>query len=79
MHIASAAMRLMNINTGEESSVIANTSRRKGVRNKELRAHEDSPLVAQIQAQGSFRQLRGKVQWDGKVLQSRTRRSSKLP
>jgi Arc/MetJ family transcription regulator len=57
-----------------DDRLMAQAMRRSGARTKKAAVEAGLRLLAQTHAQGSIRRLRGKVQWEGELNQSRTSR-----
>jgi Arc/MetJ family transcription regulator len=58
-----------------DDRLMAQAMRRSGARTKKAAVEAGLRLLAQTHAQGSIRRLRGKVQWEGELAQSRQSRT----
>jgi Arc/MetJ family transcription regulator len=65
----------MRTNIDIDDRLIAQAMRRSGARTKKAAVEAGLRLLAQTHAQSSIRRLRGKVEWEGDLSQSRTGRS----
>ena len=65
----------MRTNIDIDDRLMAQAMRRSGARTKKAAVEAGLRLLAQTHAQGSIRRLRGKVQWDGELAQSRLSRT----
>ena len=65
----------MRTNIEIDDRLIAQAMRRSGARTKKAAVEAGLRLLAQTHAQGSTRRLRGKVQWEGDLNQSRMSRA----
>jgi Arc/MetJ family transcription regulator len=61
----------MRTNIEIDDQLMSQAMRRSGARTKKAAVEAGLRLLAQTHAQGSIRRLRGKVQWDGDLAQSR--------
>jgi Arc/MetJ family transcription regulator len=61
----------MRTNIDIDDRLMAQAMRRSGARTKKAAVEAGLRLLAQTHAQGGIRRLRGKVQWEGDLLQSR--------
>ena len=64
-------MELMRTNIDIDDQSIEDAMRETGSRTKKGVVEEALRLLVQTRKQGSIRQLRGKVEWDGDLEQSR--------
>ncbi len=65
----------MRTNIDIDDRLIAQAMRRSGARTKKAAVEAGLRLLAQTHAQGGIRRLRGKVQWEGDLAQSRASRT----
>jgi Arc/MetJ family transcription regulator len=65
----------MRTNIEIDDRLMAQAMRRSGARTKKAAVEAGLRLLAQTHAQGSIRRLRGKVQWEGELAQSRLSRT----
>jgi Arc/MetJ family transcription regulator len=61
----------MRRNIDIDDRLLAEAMRHSGARTKKAAVEAGLRLLAQTHAQGSIRRLRGKVQWEGDLAQSR--------
>ncbi len=64
----------MRTNIDIDDRLMAQAMRRSGARTKKAAVEAGLRLLAQTHAQGGIRRLRGKVQWEGELNQSRMSR-----
>jgi Arc/MetJ family transcription regulator len=64
----------MRTNIDIDDRLMRTAMRRTGARTKKAAVEAGLRLLAQTHAQGSIRRLRGKVQWEGDLDESRKRR-----
>jgi Arc/MetJ family transcription regulator len=64
----------MRTNIDIDDRLMAQAMRRSGARTKKAAVEAGLRLLAETHAQGSIRQLRGKVQWEGDIDRSRLSR-----
>lgn len=76
-YILTHESRLMRTNIDIDDRLMSQAMRRSGARTKKAAVEAGLRLLAQTHAQGSIRRLRGKVEWDGDLSQSRMSRTSK--
>jgi len=72
IHIGRSTMRT---NIDIDDRLMAQAMRRSGARTKKAAVAAGLRLLAQTHAQGSLRRLRGKVQWEGDLTESRVSRT----
>ncbi|MCU1271696.1 MAG: hypothetical protein JWN74_2990 [Acidobacteriaceae bacterium] len=72
IHIGDCGIRT---NIDIDDRLMAQAMRRSGARTKKAAVEAGLRLLAQTHAQGSIRRLRGKVQWEGELAQSRLSRT----
>jgi Arc/MetJ family transcription regulator len=65
----------MRTNIDIDDRLMAQAMRRSGARTKKAAVEAGLRLLAQTHVQGSIRRLRGKVQWEGELAQSRLSRT----
>jgi Arc/MetJ family transcription regulator len=65
----------MRTNIDIDDRLMAQAMRRSGARTKKAAVEAGLRLLAQTHTQGSIRRLRGKVQWEGELAQSRLSRT----
>jgi Arc/MetJ family transcription regulator len=65
----------MRTNIDIDDRLMAQAMRRSGARTKKAAVEAGLRLLAQTHAQGGIRRLRGKVQWEGDLAQSRAGRT----
>ena len=65
----------MRTNIDIDERLMAQAMRRSGARTKKAAVEAGLRLLAQTHAQGSIRRLRGRVQWEGDLAQSRLSRT----
>lgn len=65
----------MRTNIDIDDRLMAQAMRRSGARTKKAAVEAGLRLLAQTHTQGGIRRLRGKVQWEGDLVQSRTSRT----
>ena len=65
----------MRTNIDIDDRLMIQAMRRSGARTKKAAVEAGLRLLAQTHAQGGIRRLRGKVQWEGDLRQSRLGRS----
>jgi Arc/MetJ family transcription regulator len=65
----------MRTNIDIDDHLMAQAMRRSGARTKKAAVEAGLRLLAQTHAQGGIRRLRGKVQWEGDLTQSRASRN----
>ena len=65
----------MRTNIDIDDRLMAQAMRRSGARTKKAAVEAGLRLLAQTHAQGGIRRLRGKVQWEGDLAQSRAART----
>lgn len=65
----------MRTNIEIDDRLMAQAMRRSGARTKKAAVEAGLRLLAQTHAQGGIRRLRGKVQWEGDLAQSRAGRT----
>ncbi len=65
----------MRTNIDIDERLMTQAMRRSGARTKKAAVEAGLRLLAQTHAQGSIRRLRGKVDWDGDLAQSRMSRT----
>ena len=61
----------MRTNIDIDDRLMRTAMRRSGARTKKAAVEAGLRLLAQTYAQGSIRRLRGKVQWEGNLTESR--------
>ena len=61
----------MRTNIEIDDQLMSQAMRRSGARTKKAAVEAGLRLLAQTHSQGSIRRLRGKVQWEGDLAQSR--------
>jgi Arc/MetJ family transcription regulator len=66
----------MRTNIEIDDRLMRQAMRRSGARTKKAAVEAGLRLLAETHAQGSIRQLRGKVIWEGNLNQSRLSRTS---
>ena len=69
-------MEFMRTNIEIDDRLMRQAMRCSGARTKKAAVEAGLRLLAQTHAQGSIRQLRGKVTWEGNLTESRASRSS---
>jgi Arc/MetJ family transcription regulator len=62
----------LRTNIDIDDRLMSQAMRRSGARTKKAAVEAGLRLLAQTHAQGSIRRLRGQVQWEGDLAQSRT-------
>jgi Arc/MetJ family transcription regulator len=67
---------LMRTNIEIDDRLMRQAMRCSGARTKKAAVEAGLRLLAETYAQGSIRKLRGKVNWEGDLEQSRSRRAS---
>jgi Arc/MetJ family transcription regulator len=65
----------MRTNIDIDDRLMAQAMRKSGARTKKAAVEAGLRLLAQTHAQGAIRRLRGKVQWEGDLTQSRASRN----
>ena len=66
----------MRTNIEIDDRLMRQAMRRSGARTKKAAVEAGLRLLAETYAQGSIRKLRGKVNWEGDLEQSRSNRTS---
>jgi len=66
----------MRTNIEIDDQLMRQAMRRSGARTKKAAVEAGLRLLAETYAQGSIRKLRGKVDWEGDLEQSRSSRAS---
>lgn len=66
----------MRTNVEFDDALMREAMRRSGAATKKDTVEQALRLLVQTRAQGSFRKLRGKIQWQGDLNKSRLGRSS---
>ena len=66
----------MRTNIEIDDQLMRQAMRRSGARTKKAAVEAGLRLLAETYAQGSIRKLRGKVNWEGDLEQSRSSRAS---
>ena len=65
----------MRTNIDIDDRLMSQAMRRSGARTKKAAVEAGLRLLSQTHAQGAIRRLRGKVQWEGDLAQSRAGRT----
>jgi Arc/MetJ family transcription regulator len=64
----------MRTNIEIDDDLMRRAMRQSGTRTKKATVEAGLRMLAEINAQGSIRRLRGKIQWEGNLAQSRKNR-----